>query len=346
MGIRTLSSFALKHHTTKTVPFSYLKDKRIAIDVSVFLYEWLKEAAKSKILDELAGVNKDKPEHHWEWHCIQNLDTLRKYRMRLIFLFEKSHPDEKNDTISDRKKHKQIVAKERDDLKSLVMNFKNMLNSMESNTTQFHMKQARQKAWKSMSDLLVQYTTDSVKASSETYEILRKLIKASGVQWVECDSEAEYVGVDMVRAGLVDYIMSNDSDCIACFCENYVSDFNWKDESFSLINVRALSKSIGLTPEQFQIACCCIGNDYLPCILREGIYWNSIRQEFRRLKIRTKDDMMNRFADHQERLSFCWNLYTRQSNNKTKDDLRKMIEGDGCVSPRLLATIRETGVCV
>jgi 5'-3' exonuclease len=53
MGIRTLTSFALNHATTKTYPFSFLKNKTVAVDASVFLYEWLKHAATEKMEAEL-----------------------------------------------------------------------------------------------------------------------------------------------------------------------------------------------------------------------------------------------------------------------------------------------------
>jgi hypothetical protein len=68
----------------------------------------------------------------------------------------------------------------------------------------------------SVRDMVLTLDELSVKASSEHYETLKKIIDWNGMKWMECPGEAEYIGVDMVSYGLVDYVMSNDSDCIAC----------------------------------------------------------------------------------------------------------------------------------
>jgi XPG I-region. len=67
-----------------------------------------------------------------------------------------------------------------------------------------------------MYDLVSVLDEFSIKATGDDYETMKKMIDLNGMRWVECPGEAEYVGVDMVSHGIVDYIMSNDSDCIAC----------------------------------------------------------------------------------------------------------------------------------
>jgi len=207
------------------------------------------------------------------------------------------------------------------------------------------MRKARENVWKSMTHLVTSQAQNSVKAQPETYDTCKKIIEAAGLRWMNCESEAEYVAVDMEQSGLVDYVMSNDSDCIACLCKHYISNLNWDKETFSLVNVDALIRSLRITPEQFQIACCCIGNDYLSCLLRPGIYWNAIRHELRRLHLYTRDDMMTRFEESRDTLEFCWNLYSRV-DRKSIDTIHSMMCGDGRVSPRFLHTIRMNGVCV
>ena len=111
MGIRTLSSFVNQHSTTRSYPISSLSNKTIAVDSSIFLYEWMKSAMRCKLEAELSGGLDDKPNYHWEWHCVRSLDTLRQYKIKLIFLFEYAHPDEKDDTVKSRKVKKEASAK-------------------------------------------------------------------------------------------------------------------------------------------------------------------------------------------------------------------------------------------
>jgi len=49
MGVRSLSSFATSHESTKTYKFSNLKNKTIAVDSGVFLYNWMKMAKQMSL---------------------------------------------------------------------------------------------------------------------------------------------------------------------------------------------------------------------------------------------------------------------------------------------------------
>jgi len=64
------------------------------------------------------------------------------------------------------------------------------------------------------------------------------------------------------------------------------------------------------------MACCCMGNDYVDGLFRDGVYWGSISNEMRRLRLTSKEDMLNMFPDIRDRLNFCWDLYTRVNSAK------------------------------
>lgn len=103
MGVRQLGSYALKV-AGKKVKFSSLGGKVVAIDTSIFMYNWLKRAAHCRIKRQIErGDQGDHPSNHWEWHCIRDLDSLRKNRIQAVFMFESDHPDEKEATVSSRR---------------------------------------------------------------------------------------------------------------------------------------------------------------------------------------------------------------------------------------------------
>ena len=95
MGVRSLSTFVHSHESTNTYRFSNLSNQVIAVDSGVFLYHWMKMASMKSIESRMnqEQPQSDQPEFHWEWHCVHCLDLLRKYKIKLIFLFDSGHPE-------------------------------------------------------------------------------------------------------------------------------------------------------------------------------------------------------------------------------------------------------------
>lgn len=345
MGVRSLSTFVRHHRSTEQKSFAHLSNKKIAVDASVFLYAWLKQAAQCKLEQSFSKTKEDKPEYHWEWHCIQSLDTLRKYKIQLIFLIERSHPDEKNATVQERQKKREQATEDSQNLMSMCIQWKDQMDTI--GNSQYDVKKAKRNVWKYMKELLTVCTLNSVRANSKIYETFKRLIEYTGLRWIECGDgqEAEYVAVDMARYGMVDYVMSNDSDCIACLCQVYICDFDWDTETYRMVHIQELLKRMRLTETQFQIACCCMGNDYVDGLFRDGVYWGSITNELRRLRLTSKLSMLEMFPDVRERLEFCWSLYTRLHAVK-KEQIEEWMRGDGCVNVHQIYSVRTTGVCV
>jgi|OM-RGC.v1.027810476 hypothetical protein len=85
-----------------------------------------------------------------------------------------------------------------------------------------------------------------------------------------------------------------------------------------------------------------MGNDYVPCLFRNGVYWGSIKNELKRLKISSWSDIMKKFPSQSETLQFCKELYTRV-HAKSQEELKGWIKGDMKVLPRILYEIRTYG---
>lgn len=344
MGIRTLGSYVNNHKTTSIGSFKLLTNKTVVVDASIFLYQWLNMANSASLEARIQGKEEDSPMFHWEWHCVRCLDKIRTYGCRMIFLFDTGHPDEKTTTVASRRYRKGKASELRDVWIDLVRKINGSLEDMDEIKT-YSLKKAITSVKNQSYHLLSLLDSLSVKATSDTYEKLKELLEVSGYRWIECPGEAEYVGIDMVKYGIADYIASNDSDCIACQCNKYITDFDWMDESFKIVNVTNLIKFMKITPEQFRIACCCMGNDYVDPIWDSGLMWNKVRFLMRDLKLFTKEDMMKRYEDQKDVLEFCWNLYKR-SERITEEEIMKRMEGNCRVSPRKIQHIRDTGICV
>lgn len=343
MGVRTLGTYVNNHASSKRYNFSKLRNSTIAVDSSVFLYKWMKMARQASLNTRLHEIEEDKPEYKWEWHCIQCLDQMKRYKIKLLFLFDNGHPDEKDDTIKTRRE-KKIAAKQSLDIwMSQYRDIQKQLDELNMNS--YHMRKLKSNLMHSVKSLVTMIDETSIRASGSDYDMMQKIVQAAGLRWIECEGEAEYMAVDMKRHGMIDYIMSSDSDCIACQVDGYITDFNWKDQTFVLVDIPNLLSQMRITKDQFRIACCCMGNDYLKPLLRQGLYWNRIGQELSNHHLRKKTDMLNKFSEKKETLEFCWNLYTRKDMME-KSKIEEMIQGTGSVSPRVIYEIRTTGTCV
>ena len=95
MGIKQLNSFLKQNckKCIKTLRFNELSNKKIAIDISIYLYKFLEDG---NIIDNL--------------HLMIGL--FRKYNIIPVFIFDGKPPKEKNETIQKRleqKKKKNIL---------------------------------------------------------------------------------------------------------------------------------------------------------------------------------------------------------------------------------------------
>lgn len=343
MGVRTLSTYVKNHHSTKTYSFSRLKNATIAVDAGVFMYDWMKMAQNESLMARIEGTEEIKPEYRWEWHCIRSLDLLRQYKIKLIFLFDSGHPDEKVDTVKHRKEKKEMAQKSRSSWFEIYRQMNEQMKELKLN--QYAIRKAKSQAMSSVLQLIRMIDENSVKATSEHYETFKQILSYAGLRWIECPQEAEYVAVDMLQQNMVDYVMSNDSDCIACQCNNYIMNFNWNSETYQQVHMDQLLKGIRLTPSEFRLACCCMGNDYIENLFRDNMYWTDVRAHMRKLKLKTIESAKEMFGEKADTLQFCWDLYCRKKRFVEKE-IRDWMKGSSCVSARKLHVVRETGVCV
>ena len=107
MGIRALNKFlqAKCKSSIKSIPLSELSGKKIAVDISIYLYKYISENA---LLENLYLM----------------ISIFRSNNIIPIFIFDGKPPAEKNDTIASRKKNKTDAREEYYRLKLLVESMK------------------------------------------------------------------------------------------------------------------------------------------------------------------------------------------------------------------------------
>ena len=105
MGIKNLNSFLEKHARMAITEqnLSRYKNKKIAIDTSIFLYKFM---YSGKFLESF----------------INQVYHLRRFDIIPIYVFDGAPPKEKQDVLDSRKEHKLKIKQRLDELEKIIEN--------------------------------------------------------------------------------------------------------------------------------------------------------------------------------------------------------------------------------
>jgi 5'-3' exonuclease len=222
---------------------------------------------------------------------------LRRHDIHPVFVFEGKAPPEKCQTQKDRKVQRQKMAEKTIQIEK---DLQNMINhdTITSLLTEIYTKRVVHKpfcipqreniprsGYLDISEVtavvkeeLMRRKRYDVSISSGDIEALKELLRLLGVSYVQSEREAETDCVAMFYDGLVDYVMSEDSDVLAYHDPKQdnkfikvICDFDIKNSSFTYISKKKVLKNLNLTSESFRDFCIMCGTDYNKNIPRIGV---------------------------------------------------------------------------
>ena len=101
------------------------------------------------------------------------------------------------------------------------------------------------------------------KLSAEDFEIVKELFSIMGVPYYTAPGEAELMCADLCKKGLVDAVLTEDTDVIAYGAPICLSKLdNFLGGTCRKIEVESLYKELDMSPEQFLDFCIMCGTDY------------------------------------------------------------------------------------
>lgn len=226
MGVYRLNSY-IKRNCKACISkhgFEYLKDKRIAIDVSQFMYQFKKTR---KLIINIFLMCK----------------VLRNHNIQAIFVFDGAPPESKLESIQERTSYKHNMNER----------YYSILEKVKSGEIELTPKIKRELAFCQKESLfLTRNEIDSVK----------HLISLYGLSYITCTCEADTVLAYLCNNKIVDAVVSNDSDMFAYGCKYVISDVSILRETFWLYSTDSLYNILGITQEQFRYLCSVSKNDY------------------------------------------------------------------------------------
>lgn len=262
MGIKGLSTFLKKRYPelyTNEVHLSVFKYKKIAIDTSLFLYKF----------KAICG------EDGWISAFTNLVLVLRSNDIHCVFIYDTSAPIEKTVEREERRER-------RDKLEKTVYELEYDFNILE--TTGIMSERLRELSDKiektsttprrllqpcdnkiTIDDLrekIEKKKRQVITVTKEDFETSKRLFEILKIPYFDAPEEAEMLCSQLCKMGIVDGVLTEDSDVLAYGCPVMLTKINTASESCIVISYDKVLDMCNMTPEQFLDFCIMCGSDY------------------------------------------------------------------------------------
>jgi len=229
MGIKNLNRFIRDHCTTesvKCVPVSHLSGKKIAVDISIYIYKF--------VGDECLIEN-----------MYLMLSIFKHYNVIPIFVFDGKPPTEKKELLIKRKNDKKYAESEYNRLKE-------NLKSREIDDDE------KQEIITTMDLLKKQF----VYIQKEQINMIKEMIVSYGMTYYEANGEADELCALLVLKKIVWACLSEDMDMFVYGCSKVLRYFSLLNHTLVLYDTKKIVEELGFTQKEFREICVLSGTDY------------------------------------------------------------------------------------
>jgi len=229
MGIKNLNNLISEFTNIDPKNKKHLtgfKNKTFAIDANLYIYKFL--YSNGNYINGLFFM----------------INKLKKFNINPIFIFDGKAPKEKTNTIKNRKNLKKKLRTQVLSLKADLI----LIDDVEKKNT-------LEKKIHNLQKRLVYVDRDVIIGS-------KKLLDLMKVVHITSDTEAEHLCSVLSKLGIVDGVISDDTDTLACGSLNILRNFSNKNDYISFYNMDEILYELGLTYNSFLDLCILLGTDY------------------------------------------------------------------------------------
>lgn len=226
MGIKGLNVYIKKNCYTgiTTLYLNELRGKKIAIDISIYLYKYKSEGILYEGLYEM-------------------LSLMLEHEVIPIIIFDGVPPAEKKALLNQRQDEK---VKAREEYNNLLAEIDNSSDADKSLLKQ----------------KLIEVNRKMIKISKENKEQVKKLLNMMGVTYYEAEGEADVVCAYFVNMNLAYAAMSEDMDLFVYGTTRVIRGINLENKQIVMYNMGEILDSLKIKFEDFQLICIMSGTDY------------------------------------------------------------------------------------
>jgi len=227
MGIRNLNKYFRQNCKKKSIQkkhISYLRNKTIVIDTSIYLYKFRSQ-------DTL------------ENNFILMIQLFQKYNIIPIFVFDGKPPLEKMDELRKRR----YIKKEAEQ-KYILLQEQLEINDDEEKT----------KILKEMEKLKSQF----VKISEKDIQQVKTILDEANISYINAEGEADKECASIMRKNNCFGCMSDDMDMFVYGCSNIIRHFSIVNETVLIYNLNDILSDLNMSFTVFKQICILSGTDY------------------------------------------------------------------------------------
>jgi len=241
MGIKSLTKLIKENagDSIQTKKLYQLSGKKVAIDISIFIYQYLMNVRNN---NDLLKNDEGKVTSHISGIFYKTVNYL-SLGIEPIYVFDGKPPENKYDLIKERNKKA---------------------------------KDAKEKLRTSSNEKdIIKYEKLSVRMNKTHIEDIKILLNLMGVKYIQEEiGEAEAIASELCKIGYVDYVVTEDMDALVYGCprmirNNIDKSIKGKD-IITEISLDKIINSLNLTHEKFIELCVLCGCDYCENIPKIG----------------------------------------------------------------------------
>lgn len=227
MGIRNLNRFLREHclDSIRCIDLSELRGKRIAVDISIYLYKYEKE---EQLLENMYLM----------------FATLNYYGIMPIFIFDGKAPEEKQQLLSKRKEDRDEAQKE--------------YNKLKEQLTKCNTNDDKQEIQSAMDMLKMRL----VKITKEQIEKVKALIRAFGLTYFDAPGEADELCAMLVIKKKAWACLSEDMDLFVYGCPRVLRYLSLLKHKVVLYYTTGILNTLQMSVQEFKEICVLSGTDY------------------------------------------------------------------------------------
>lgn len=258
MGIKNLNSLLLKKcpDVFKGKHISEFTFKKIAVDTSLYV-------CKYKVIYG----------EEWFKNIFFLIAKLRENDIHTVFIFDTKAPPEKEMERDDRKKKQDFIKDKISNLGYAIGHYDNsgeimpILKKYETvnllrNTTVLDIDKARTDLEKIKRQVITK--------TKEDFEITKKLLDVLKVPYYDAPMEAECAAADLCKRGLIDAVLTEDTDCLTYGAPIMISKFKPSTGMYTEILHEEVINGLGVNTNEFVDLCILCGCDYNKNIPKVG----------------------------------------------------------------------------
>lgn len=229
MGIRYLNRFFKEEATQgiKLISLKQLSGKKIAIDISIYMYKY---ASENSLIENIYLL----------------LSVLRHYNIIPIFIFDGKAPIEK----------KELLQKRKEDKKAAEEEYAILQNKLAINQ---EMDEIEKQEIVTNMDLLKK---KFVNISRKDIEIVKRLIRAYGATYYDAPGESDEICALLTIKGKVWATLSEDMDMFVYGCPRVIRYMSLLNHTAVLYDTKNILELLGINQKYLREICVLSGTDY------------------------------------------------------------------------------------